>query len=796
MLRSRNEIFDDFFRRATGSPPYAYQRDLAERAPSVVDVPTGCGKTAALICSWLYRVAAGEAPRRLVYALPLRTLVEQTADVAVGIRAALGAEEQVEVHTLVGGGAATEWRESPQKPQILIGTIDMLLSRALNRGYAESRFVWPVSFGLLNNDCRWVFDEVQLMGPARSTSTQLDGLRQKLGTLLPCETVWASATLDREALISVDRPELGPVLSLPDADRTGPLAERLEARKLLRRLDVTGRDAKQSAAAIAEAVLDGHRPGTLSLVVQNTVDRARATVGALLARVKDRNPAPELLLLHSRFRPPERRELIERLLSEPGSGGKVVVSTQVIEAGVDISAALLATETAPFSSVVQRLGRCNRAGELERGEVIWIDAGEDAVTGRLAPPYAPGDLAAARAELLKLEGESLGPAALGAIEVPEQQEDWEVLRRRDLLELFDTSADLSGTDIDVSRFIRPDDERNVPVLFRSLAVPTARIITTSEQADPQREELVSVPIVELAKLVRGGRAAWVHSHLDDGWMRVGSSELAPGRPVLLAAADGGYDGSGWNPESPGFVEPVTVERSVPDRGLRQEATGADPDSTGGWLTLSEHLERVSAEAASLLEAIDLDGGSYAEAVWRAAALHDVGKAHEIFQAALQTVAIEEGREELQSEQLAKSPRRGPGYARPHFRHELASALALNEAFQGSGMLGDAPELIRYLVGAHHGRARMSVLPIPGEARPPSAIVRYALGVWEGDQLPAVRTPLGTVQAPPLQLTCLELGGEDSWSAAALALRDDPALGPFRLGMLEAIVRIADWRGSA
>jgi CRISPR-associated endonuclease/helicase Cas3 len=43
---------------------------------------------------------------------------------------------------------------------------------------------------------------------------------------------------------------------------------------------------------------------------------------------------------------------------------------------------------------------------------------------------------------------------------------------------------------------------------------------------------------------------------------------------------------------------------------------------------------------------------------------------------------------------------------------------------------------------------------------------------------------------------MELGAEPSWSGAALGLRDDPALGPFRLAFLEALVRISDWRASA
>ncbi len=77
----------------------------------------------------------------------------------------------------MGGVDTEEWHLAPEEPAILIGTQDMLLSRALNRGYAASRFHWPIDFGLLNNDCLWVFDEPQLMANGLSTSAQLAGLR-------------------------------------------------------------------------------------------------------------------------------------------------------------------------------------------------------------------------------------------------------------------------------------------------------------------------------------------------------------------------------------------------------------------------------------------------------------------------------------------------------------------------------------------------------------------------------------------------------------------------------------------
>ena len=100
-------LFDDFFRIATSRratedlAPFDYQRRLAcgERPKRrddakwlsggvdgrslLINVPTGCGKTAAVVLAWLWnRVALQREnwPRRLVYCLPMRVLVEQTRD--------------------------------------------------------------------------------------------------------------------------------------------------------------------------------------------------------------------------------------------------------------------------------------------------------------------------------------------------------------------------------------------------------------------------------------------------------------------------------------------------------------------------------------------------------------------------------------------------------------------------------------------------------------------------------------------------------------------------------------------
>ncbi len=145
----------------------------------------------------------------------MRVLVEQTRDEARKWLKNLGLEEKVNVHVLMGGEDVEEWDLEPEKPAVLIGTQDMLLSRALNRGYGMGRFRWPMHFGLLNNDCLWVLDEIQLMGTGLATSTQLQAFRESLGTFGPVKTIWMSATLLPTWLASVDfRDRIEPELRL------------------------------------------------------------------------------------------------------------------------------------------------------------------------------------------------------------------------------------------------------------------------------------------------------------------------------------------------------------------------------------------------------------------------------------------------------------------------------------------------------------------------------------------------------------------------------------------------------
>ena len=162
------------FREATGgADPFPYQIAFAEswQLPELVNVPTGAGKTATAILGWLWRPRFAEdkgiskqTPRRLVYCLPMRVLVEQTCKEAEKWLANLKLQEEIRVHRLMGGEDASDWDLYPESDAILIGSQDMILSRALNRGYGMSRFRWPMQYALMNNDSLWILDEIPADG--------------------------------------------------------------------------------------------------------------------------------------------------------------------------------------------------------------------------------------------------------------------------------------------------------------------------------------------------------------------------------------------------------------------------------------------------------------------------------------------------------------------------------------------------------------------------------------------------------------------------------------------------------
>jgi len=466
---------------------------------------------------------------------------------------------------------------------------------------------------------------------------------------------------------------------------------------------------------------------------------------------------------------------------------------------------------------------------------------------KAAAPYAASEIAAAEAALGHLfarEGD-VSPRSLEALEEelaktsPDEisrlypYDPLHVLRRRDIDELFDTSADLSGADLDVSRYIRSGDARDVSVFWRTIAGHPKQL-RLDEPA--RREELCPVPIGEMRSW---SRVAFVFDYLEGAWTSRDPASLSPGMIVLLDASDGGYSvDRGWVGKSKP-VDPVPLVAEEVDKLLISSASpDADELSEAPWRTIATHGRETESEADALCRALGI-APDLTRIISLAGRWHDAGKAHPVFQDAIDRQQDDPA---AARRDLAKAPAEAwkrPAYgARPGFRHELASTLALfellrlkdpfhaallgphQELFDAVGIKPDLPvmppiasvlaeeiaalsaedfNLLAWLVCTHHGKVRCTWTSTPQDQEGGRGDIH---GVRDGDELPSFALPAGDGATEVLPDLSLSLSASEMglgrrygtcWGERVAQLR--AAHGPFKLAFLEALLRVADWRAS-
>ena len=671
------------FVTATGFRPHDYQTRLAcgerrhrcydewliDGSPCesmMIEIPTGFGKTAAVVLAWLWNRVVhrrDDWPRRLVYCLPMRTLVEQTNRCMLNWLSNLGFEREVGLHVLMGGEDPGEWDVHPERNALLVGTQDMLLSRALNRGYGMSRYRWPMHFGLLNNDCLWIMDEVQLMGPGLWTSAQLDWMRtNRFKSLKRCSTWWMSATIRPQFLATRDRTNAGlselTRVTVGDDDRQHELLRARRPCELWklpgpirgrRRKASPGEETARFIPALAAAVATEHEEASLSLVVCNTVSVAQRLYEAIRDIYAG---ASDVILLTSRFRSMDRQAHQGRLLGfevarqrlkndeARGVPGVICVSTQLVEAGVDVSARRLWSEVAPWPSVIQRLGRLNRDGRLNGIARAWFwESPTRPKRGALfIGPYEAAAVELGRKlvcrliEVCKCDETLSAKEALTRLSAEEEAKDLveQALtpapqpcpRALDVHGLFSTEPDVFGGFTDVSPYVRNQDENaDVTVFWREWGAGT-RLGRSEELSGPAfaRDEGCSVAVGRLREFL-DGKCAWRWDDKLEAWERVHAREIRPGMVVMLRRDDGCYSRElGWTGRKSDKLD------ETPPPGEPHERFEDDRYSeNGGWVTLSDHLKDTEGEAVRIVEGINLDDG-IASAVVYAASEHDIGKA--------------------------------------------------------------------------------------------------------------------------------------------------------------------------
>lgn len=389
--------FDTTFQALTDYTPMEWQRRLFRRLaqlkpPTACDLPTGLGKTS-VIPIWLIAVASYanvgsfNLPRRLVYIVNRRTVVDQATDLVERIRSRLldpnnpswskhaQVLEQVAnalrslsaglddlplaISTLRGELADNEeWKTDPARPAIIVGTIDMVGSKLLFSGYGDGRYHRTHHTGLVGQDSMIVHDEAHLT-PAFS-----DLLRTIVESQHQAKEQRTVQVLE---LSATARGKDDEVFTLEPVDEKDEIVQqRLDAKKSLRFHEVAENDieaklvglALQHEASASKVLIYVRSPESAQKVVDtlceehggDSASRVALLTGTIRGYERDRlardNPVYRALLDHDRY--------VERTV--------YLVSTSAGEVGIDLDADHLVCDLTALDSMIQRLGRVNRRG--------------------------------------------------------------------------------------------------------------------------------------------------------------------------------------------------------------------------------------------------------------------------------------------------------------------------------------------------------------------------------------------------------------------------------------------------
>ena len=346
----------------------------ADRFPGVftLPVPTGGGKTLSSL-RFAIRHARANRLNRIIYVIPYLSIIDQTAHELRDIFGDHADDWLLEHHSnflLESDDEDDEKRYDIGTQRwdapIIVTTMVQFLETVMSNRASDLRKFHNMMQSV------FVFDEVQAL-PVKCIhlfNATINFLHEFGG----CSCIMCSAT--QPAIDRVERPirfsDHRDLVELSDAERS-----------LFHRTTLVDKTSKElTCEEIAGLASDKLHMGESTLVVVNTKSEAR-TVFKALGGISDK------FFLSTDMCPAHRLDVISRMreaLSHNDGGCSrtiLCVSTQLIEAGVDVSFDCVIRAEAGFDSIIQAAGRCNRHGRSARPQDVIIVRVKDEKLGNL-----------------------------------------------------------------------------------------------------------------------------------------------------------------------------------------------------------------------------------------------------------------------------------------------------------------------------------------------------------------------------------------------------------------------------
>lgn len=347
--------------------------DAAARPKGIytLTVPTGGGKTLASLRFALHH-AQQRGLNRIVYVIPFTSIIDQNAQVVRAILEPSGGAPSEQRVVLEHHGSVTperqKWREKllceNWDAPVVYTTMVQFLEALFGAGTRGARRMHQLANAVV------VFDEIQTL-PVRCVhlfNSAVNFLQER------CNSTVVLCTATQPLLHTVNR-ESGAMRLQPDHEMMVDVDALFER---LKRVDV--RDVRRAGGwahdDVADLALQELARTTSCLVIVNTKRSAQR----LFARAALQLDEEALCHLSTDMCPAHRKQELQRVRDRLSAGlPTLCISTQLIEAGVDVDFRVVIRFLAGLDSMAQAAGRCNRNGHPDPGVLYIVNPDEEAL---------------------------------------------------------------------------------------------------------------------------------------------------------------------------------------------------------------------------------------------------------------------------------------------------------------------------------------------------------------------------------------------------------------------------------